>query len=165
MLHLKTIEGRLGAEGLQFAIVASRFNDFIVDRLVGGAVDYLVRHGADKENLILVRVPGAYEMPLAAKRLAQSKRFHGIICLGAVIRGSTPHFDYVAAEVSKGLAQIMLDSGIPVGFGVLTTDTLEQAVERAGSKAGNRGSDAAAATLEMVRVLEQIEQSVWISGR
>ena len=156
MLHLKTIEGRLGAEGLQFAVVASRFNDFIVDRLVGGAVDYLLRHGADKENLTLVRVPGAYEMPLAAKRLAQTKKFHGIICLGAVIRGSTPHFDYVAAEVSKGLAQVMLDSGIPVGFGVLTTDTLEQAVERAGSKAGNKGSDAAAATLEMVRVLEQM---------
>lgn len=156
MLHLKTIEGRLGAEGLQFAIVASRFNDFIVDRLVGGAVDYLLRHGADKEYLTLVRVPGAYEMPLAAKRLAQSKRYHGVICLGAVIRGATPHFDYVAAEVSKGLAQVMLDSGVPVGFGVLTTDTLEQAVERAGSKAGNKGADAAAATLEMIRVLEQV---------
>lgn len=156
MLHLKTIEGRLSAEGLQFAIVASRFNDFIVDRLVGGAVDYLLRHGADKDSLTLVRVPGAYEMPLAAKRLAQTKRFQGIICLGAVIRGSTPHFDYVAAEVSKGLAQVMLDSGIPIGFGVLTTDTLEQAVERAGSKAGNKGVDAAAAALEMIRVLEQV---------
>lgn len=156
MLHLKTIEGRLSAEGLQFAIVASRFNDFIVDRLVGGAVDYLLRHGADKDSLTLVRVPGAYEMPLGAKRLAQTKRFQGIICLGAVIRGSTPHFDYVAAEVSKGLAQVMLDSGIPIGFGVLTTDTLEQAVERAGSKAGNKGVDAAAACLEMIRVLEQV---------
>jgi 6,7-dimethyl-8-ribityllumazine synthase len=156
MLHLKTIEGHLHAEGLQFAIVASRFNDFIVDRLVGGAVDYLLRHGANKENLTLVRVPGAYEMPLAAKRLAQSKRFHGVICLGALIRGSTPHFDYIAAEVSKGLAQVMLDSGVPVGFGVLTTDTLEQAVERAGSKAGNKGADAAAATLEMIHVLKQV---------
>ncbi len=156
MLHLKTIEGRLAAEGLQFAIVASRFNDFIVDRLVGGAVDYLLRHGADKDHLTLVRVPGAYEMPLVAQRLAQSKRYHGVICLGAVIRGSTPHFDYVAAEVSKGLAHVMLESGIPVGFGVLTTDTLEQAVERAGSKAGNKGADAAAATLEMIRVLEQV---------
>jgi 6,7-dimethyl-8-ribityllumazine synthase len=156
MLHLQTIEGRLDAHGLHFALVASRFNDFIVDRLVGGAVDYLLRHGALKDNLTLVRVPGAYELPLAAKRLAQSKRFQGIICLGAVIRGSTPHFDYVAAEVSKGLAQVMLDSGIPVGFGVLTTDTLEQAVERAGSKAGNKGVDAAAATLEMIRVLEQV---------
>lgn len=156
MLHLKTIEGHLDAQGLQFAIVASRFNDFIVDRLVGGAVDYLLRHGADRENLTLVRVPGAYEMPLAAKRLAESKLFHGVICLGALIRGSTPHFDYIAAEVSKGLAQVMLDSGVPVGFGVLTTDTLEQAVERAGSKAGNKGADAAAATLEMVRVLKQI---------
>lgn len=156
MLHIKTIEGRLGAEGLQFAIVASRFNDFIVDRLIGGAVDYLLRHGAAKENLTLVRVPGAYEMPLAAKRLAETKRYHGVICLGAVIRGSTPHFDYVAAEVSKGLAQVMLESGVPIGFGVLTTDTLEQAVERAGSKAGNKGVDAAAAALEMIRVLEQV---------
>lgn len=156
MLHMKTIEGRLGAEGLQFAIVASRFNDFIVDRLIGGAVDYLLRHGAAKENLTLVRVPGAYEMPLAAKRLAETKRYHGVICLGAVIRGSTPHFDYVAAEVSKGLAQVMLESGVPIGFGVLTTDTLEQAVERAGSKAGNKGVDAAAAALEMIRVLEQV---------
>ncbi|HDQ40397.1 MAG TPA: 6,7-dimethyl-8-ribityllumazine synthase [Desulfonatronum sp.] len=156
MLHLQTIEGRLDAQGLHFAIVASRFNDFIVDRLVGGAVDYLLRHGALKENLTLVRVPGAYELPLAAKRLAASKRFQGVICLGAVIRGSTPHFDYVAAEVSKGLAQVMLDSGVPVGFGVLTTDTLEQAVERAGSKAGNKGVDAASATLEMIRVLEQV---------
>ncbi|TVQ99939.1 MAG: 6,7-dimethyl-8-ribityllumazine synthase [Desulfovibrionales bacterium] len=155
MQHLETIEGRLDATGLRFAILASRFNDFIVDRLVGGAVDYLVRHGAEKTNITLIRVPGAYEMPLAAKRLAEAKRFHGIVCLGAVIRGATPHFDYVSAEVSKGLAQVMLDSGIPVGFGVLTTDTLEQAVERAGSKAGNKGVDAAAATLEMIRVLEQ----------
>lgn len=156
MHHLETIEGRLDATGLRFAILASRFNDFIVDRLVGGAVDYLVRHGAAKTDLTLVRIPGAYEMPLAAKRLAETKRFHGVVCLGAVIRGSTPHFDYVSAEVSKGLAQVMLDSGIPVGFGVLTTDTLEQAVERAGSKAGNKGVDAAAATLEMIRVLEQV---------
>ena len=156
MYHLETIEGRLDATGLRFAILASRFNDFIVDRLVGGAVDYLVRHGAEKSDITLIRVPGAYEMPLAAKRLAASGRFHGIVCLGAVIRGATPHFDYVAAEVTKGLAQIMLDTGLPVGFGVLTTDTLEQAVERAGSKAGNKGVDAAAATLEMIRVLEQV---------
>jgi 6,7-dimethyl-8-ribityllumazine synthase len=154
--HLETIEGRLDAEGLRFAILASRFNDFIVDRLVGGAVDYLLRHGAEKKDITLIRVPGAYEMPLAAKRLASSKRFDGIICLGAVIRGSTPHFDYVSAEVSKGLAQVMLDTGVPLGFGVLTTDTLEQAVERAGSKAGNKGVDAAAAALEMIRVLEQV---------
>jgi len=155
MYHLETIEGRLDATGLRFAILASRFNDFIVDRLVGGAVDYLVRHGAEQGDITLVKVPGAYEMPLATKRLAETKRFHGIVCLGAVIRGATPHFDYVSAEVSKGLAQVMMDSGVPVGFGVLTTDTLEQAVERAGSKAGNKGVDAAAATLEMIRVLEQ----------
>lgn len=155
MYHLETIEGRLDATGLRFAILASRFNDFIVDRLVGGAVDYLVRHGAEQGEITLVKVPGAYEMPLAAKRLAETKRFHGIVCLGAVIRGATPHFDYVSAEVSKGLAQVMMESGVPVGFGVLTTDTLEQAVERAGSKAGNKGVDAAAATLEMIRVLEQ----------
>jgi 6,7-dimethyl-8-ribityllumazine synthase len=154
--HLETIEGRLDAQGLRFAIVASRFNDFIVDRLVEGAVDYLLRHGAEKTNITLIRVPGAFEMPLAAKRLAQAKRFNGIVCLGAVIRGATPHFDYVCAEVSKGLAQVMMESGIPVGFGVLTTDSLEQAVERAGSKAGNKGVDAAAATLEMIRVLEQV---------
>lgn len=156
MHHLETIEGHLDAKGLRFAILASRFNDFIVDRLVGGAVDYLVRHGAAKADITLVRIPGAYEMPLAAKRLAESKRYHGVICLGAVIRGATPHFDYVSAEVSKGLAQVMLDTGIPVGFGVLTTDNLEQAVERAGSKAGNKGVDAAAAALEMIRVLEQV---------
>ncbi|GAB6057067.1 6,7-dimethyl-8-ribityllumazine synthase [Desulfonatronum thiosulfatophilum] len=156
MYHLETIEGRLDATGLRFAILASRFNDFIVDRLVGGAVDYLLRHGAEKSDITLMRVPGAYEMPLAAKRLAETKKYHGVVCLGAVIRGSTPHFDYVSAEVSKGLAQVMLETGVPIGFGVLTTDTLEQAIERAGSKAGNKGVDAAAATLELIRVLEQV---------
>jgi len=156
MLHLKTIEGRYEAKGLKFALVASRFNDFIVDRLIGGAVDYLVRHGAERDDLTLVRVPGAFEMPLVAKKLAASGAYHGVICLGAVIRGSTPHFDYVSAEVSKGIASASMDTGVPIGFGVLTTDTLEQAIERAGSKAGNKGVDAAAATLETVRVLEQL---------
>ncbi len=155
-MHIKTIEGQLRADGLRFAIVASRFNDFIVDRLVGGAVDYLLRHGAVREDLTLVRVPGAFEMPLVAKRLAASRKYSGIICVGAVIRGATPHFDFVAAEVSKGLAHVSLDFDVPVGFGVLTTDTLEQAIERAGSKAGNKGVEAAAATLETVRVLEQL---------
>jgi len=156
MKHLKTIEGQLDAKGLSFAIVASRFNDFIVDRLVGGAVDYLTRHGAEPGNLTLVRVPGAFELPLAAKKLAASGKYAGVLCLGAVIRGATPHFDFVASEATKGIALTMLESGLPVGFGLLTTDTLEQAVERAGSKAGNKGVEAAAAMLEMVRVMEQL---------
>jgi 6,7-dimethyl-8-ribityllumazine synthase len=156
-MSIKTIEGRLDAKGLTFAIVASRFNDFIVERLVSGAVDYLTRHGADPANLTIVRVPGAYELPLAAKKLATGKKKpHGIVCLGAVIRGATPHFDYVANECVKGMAQVMLESGVPLGFGVLTTDSLEQAIERAGSKAGNKGVEAASAVLEMVRVLEQL---------
>lgn len=156
MLHLKTIEGQLDASGLKFALVASRFNDFIVDKLVGGAVDYLARHGANREDMTLVRLPGAFEMPVVAKKLAQKGEYDAIICLGAVIRGSTPHFDYVASEVTKGLAQVALEYGVPVGFGVLTTDTLEQAIERAGSKAGNKGVEAASAALESVRVLEQL---------
>ena len=156
MLHLRTIEGGFQAQGLKFAILAGRFNDFIVDKLIGGAVDCLLRHGAEKENLTLVRVPGAFEMPLAARKLAESGKYNGVVCLGAVIRGATPHFDYVAAEAAKGIAQASLETGVPMGFGVLTTDTLEQAVERAGSKAGNKGVDAALATLEMVRVLEQL---------
>lgn len=156
MQHVKTIEGQLDAKGLKFAIVASRFNDFIVDRLVGGAVDYLTRHGAEREDLTLVRVPGAFELPLAAKKLAASGKYSGVLCLGAVIRGATPHFDFVASEATKGIALAMLESGLPVGFGLLTTDTLEQAVERAGSKAGNKGVEAAAAMLEMCRVMEQI---------
>ena len=156
MPHVKTIEGQLDASGLSFAITASRFNDFIVDHLVGGAVDFLVRHGATRENITLVRLPGAYETPLVAKKLAASGRYDAVICLGAVIRGATPHFDYVAGECAKGLAQVMLESGVPVGFGILTTDSIEQAIERAGTKSGNKGADAAAAALEMVRVMKQI---------
>jgi 6,7-dimethyl-8-ribityllumazine synthase len=153
---IRTLEGRFDATGLKFAIVAGRFNDFIVDKLVSGAVDYLLRHGAEEENITIVRAPGAFELPLVATRAAASGKFHGVVCLGAVIRGATPHFDYVAAEAAKGLARAALDTGVPVGFGVLTTDTLEQAIERAGSKAGNKGVDAAAATLETIRVLEQL---------
>ncbi len=156
MQSVKTVEGRLEARGLKFAIVATRFNDFIVDRLVGGAVDYLVRHGAAKEDLTLVKLPGAFELPLVARKLAASKAYDGVICLGAVIRGSTPHFDYVAGECAKGIAMAAMETGVPMGFGVLTTDTLEQAIERAGSKAGNKGVEAAAAVLETVRVLEQL---------
>jgi 6,7-dimethyl-8-ribityllumazine synthase len=156
MYHISTIEGQMTAKGLSFAILAARFNDTIVDRLVGGAIDYILRHGGERENLTIVRVPGAFEMPLAAKKLAATGKYSAIICLGAVVRGHTPHFDFVAGECTKGLAQVSLDSGVPVGFGLLTTDNLEQAIERAGTKAGNKGVEAAAAALELVRVLEQI---------
>lgn len=156
MLHIKTVEGQLTAKGLKFAIVACRFNDIIVDRLVGGAVDYLARHGAEREDLTIIRIPGAFELPIVCQKLAAKGGYDGIIALGAVIRGATPHFDFVASEATKGLAQISLQSGVPVGFGLLTTDNLEQAIERAGSKAGNKGVEAAAALLETVRVLEQL---------
>ncbi|MGE4551729.1 MAG: 6,7-dimethyl-8-ribityllumazine synthase [Desulfovibrionaceae bacterium] len=156
MPHPTTIEGRLDAKGLKFAIVAARFNDFIVDKLIAGAMDALVRHGADAGDITIYRVPGAFEMPLVAEKLARKGGMDAIVCVGAVIRGATPHFDFVANECAKGLAQVMLQSGMPIGFGVLTTDNLEQAIERAGSKAGNKGVDAAMAALESVRVLEQI---------
>ncbi|MDR3640336.1 MAG: 6,7-dimethyl-8-ribityllumazine synthase [Humidesulfovibrio sp.] len=156
MHHIKTIEGQLDAKGLKVAIIASRFNDFIVDKLIGGAVDALARHGASREDMTLVKIPGAFEMPLIAKKLAATGKFDGIVCVGAVIRGATPHFDFVANECAKGLAQVSLEFGIPLGFGVLTTDNLEQAIERAGSKAGNKGVDAAMAMLETARVASQI---------
>lgn len=155
MPSIKTIEGMLDAKGLKIALVASRFNDFIVDKLVGGAVDYLIRHGIDSNDLTLVKIPGAFEFPVVVKKLAQSGKYDGIVCLGAVIRGATPHFDFVASEATKGIAQSSLETGTPIGFGLLTTDTLEQAIERAGSKAGNKGVEAAAALLETIRVLEQ----------
>lgn len=156
MQHIRTVEGKLQAEGLKFAIVAGRFNDFITEKLIAGAVDYLTRHGGRREDMLIVRVPGAFEIPLAAKKLAQGAEYDAVICVGAVIRGATPHFDFVAGECAKGLAMVSLESGVPVGFGVLTVDTIEQAVERAGSKAGNKGVEAAAAALEMVRVLQQL---------
>ena len=156
MLHIKTIEGKLDAKNLKIALVASRFNDFIVDKLLGGAVDYFVRHGMDKENMTIYKIPGAFEFPVVVKKLVRKKEYDGIVCVGAVIRGATPHFDYVASEATKGIAQTSLESGVPIGFGLLTTDTLEQAIERAGSKAGNKGVEAAAALLETIRVLEQI---------
>lgn len=149
----KIIEGRLAAEGLRVAIVVSRFNDFICARLVDGALDALRRHGASEEDLSVVKVPGAFEIPLMAKRLAQSGKYDTVVCVGAVIRGATPHFDYVAAEVSKGIAQVGLETGVPIAFGVLTTDSIEQAIERAGSKAGNKGFEAAMAAIEMVDVI------------
>ncbi len=154
--EINTIEGYLQAQGLKFALVATRFNDFVVDKMVNGALDYLVRHGAAKEDLTLIKVPGSFELPVVVKKLAQKIEYDGIISLGAIIRGSTPHFEYVASEVSKGLAQVSLDYSVPVGFGILTTDTLEQAVERAGSKAGNKGVEAAAAVLETSQVLNKL---------
>ena len=156
MPHIKTIEGQLDSKGLKIAFVAGRFNDIIVDRLIGGAVDYLARHGCEKENMTLIKVPGAFEIPVVTKKLAESGKYDGIVVLGAVIRGATPHFDYVCNECAKGVAQVSMDNDLPIGFGLLTCDTIDQAVERAGSKAGNKGVEAASAMLETVRVMEQI---------
>ena len=155
----KTIEAKLLAEGKKFGVVVSRFNDFITDRLVGGAVDALLRCGATDENIEVAKVPGSFEIPLIAKKMAQRKRYDAIICLGAIIRGATPHFDYVSAEVSKGIAMVSVDSEIPVIFGILTTDTIEQAIERAGTKAGNKGYGAAMAAVEMANLMEVIEKA------
>lgn len=152
----KIIEGKLDASGLKFGLVVSRFNSFICDRLVEGAIDALLRHGASREDLQIVRVPGAFEIPMTAKKMAATGRYDALICLGAVIRGATPHFDYVSAEVSKGVASVSLDAGIPVAFGVLTTDNIEQAIERAGSKAGNKGSEAAVTAIEMVNLFKAL---------
>jgi 6,7-dimethyl-8-ribityllumazine synthase len=152
----KSIEGRLDAKGLKIGILVSRFNSFIGERLVEGALDALLRHGAEDDNLVVVRVPGAFEIPLAARKMVATGRYDAVVCLGAVIRGATPHFDYVSAEVSKGIATVSLEAGIPVTFGVLTTDTLEQAIERAGSKAGNKGFDAAMAAIEMANLFKAL---------
>ena len=153
----RTFEGKISAEGFHFAIIVARFNDFISSKLVEGAMDALKRHGADDDQISLIRVPGAFEIPLAAKRIVENGRYHAVICLGAVIRGATPHFDYVAAEVSKGIAAVALDSKIPLTFGVLTTENLEQAIERAGSKSGNKGWDAAMAAMEMVNLFKALD--------
>ena len=150
----RVIEGILTAEGVKFGIVVSRFNDFINKRLLDGALDALSRHGADDENISIVKVPGSFEIPLMAQKLAGSGKYDAVICLGAVIRGATPHFEYISAEVTKGIAKVTLDSGIPVSFGILTTDNIEQAIERAGSKSGNKGWDAAMSAIEMVNVLK-----------
>jgi 6,7-dimethyl-8-ribityllumazine synthase len=152
----KIIQGDLSGKGLKIGIVAARFNDFITGRLVEGALDGLQRHGVAEADIEIVRVPGAYEIPLVAKRLAQAKKYNAIICLGAVIRGATPHFEYVSAEVSKGVASVSQDTGMPVIFGVLTTDTIEQAIERAGTKSGNKGWDAALSAIEMANVVKQL---------
>ncbi len=157
-MDIKTLEGDLHARELRFVIVASRFNDFIVDQLVRGAIDMLRRHGAGEKQIELVRVPGAYELPLVARKLALTKRYDAVIALGAVIKGATAHFDYVAGECASGLARVANDTGIPVAFGVLTTDTIEQAMERAGTKAGNKGADAAVTAIELANLLRKIEQ-------
>ncbi|MGM0415564.1 MAG: 6,7-dimethyl-8-ribityllumazine synthase [Thermodesulfobacteriota bacterium] len=150
------IAGNLDSTGHKYAIVVSRFNSFICERLVEGALDASLRHGAQDDNIDVIRVPGAFELPLATKKVAQSGKYDAVICLGAVIRGATPHFDYVSAEVSKGIASVSLDTGVPVAFGVLTTDTIEQAVERAGTKAGNKGFEAAVTAMEMVNLFRNI---------
>jgi len=152
---MKTYEGNLIAQGLKFGIVAGRFNEFIGGKLIAGALDGLKRHGVDEDDIELLWVPGAFEIPLAAKKMAKTLKYDGVICLGAVIRGSTPHFDYVASEVSKGIAHVTLETDVPVIFGVLTTDTIEQAIERAGTKAGNKGYDAAVTAIEMANLLKQ----------
>ncbi len=152
------IEAPLSAEKKRFAIVASRFNDFITERLVGGAMDALTRSGAKESDVDIVKVPGAFEIPLIAKKLVDKGGYDAVLCLGAVIRGATPHFDYISAEVSKGVAQVGLEAKIPVIFGVLTVDTIEQAVERAGTKAGNKGWDSAIAAIEMANLIQLIDQ-------
>lgn len=154
---MKVVEGKLDGKGLKFAIVVSRFNSFITEQLLFGALDALKRHGVNEDDITLFKVPGSYEIPLVCKKVATKGQYDAIIALGAVIRGSTPHFDYVASEVAKGVAQVTLDSGKPVIFGVLTTDTIEQAIERAGTKAGNKGYDAAINAIEMAKLLKELK--------
>ena len=153
----KTHEGKLVAKGFKFALIVSRFNDFIVRKLMEGAMDALVRHGAEDKDIDTIKVPGAFEIPLVAKKLAKSGKYDAVICLGAVIRGATPHFEYVASEVSKGIAAVNLETEVPVTFGVLTTDNIEQAIERSGSKSGNKGWDAAISAIEMVNLMQSIK--------
>jgi 6,7-dimethyl-8-ribityllumazine synthase len=153
---MKRFEGELQAEGLKFAIIVSRFNEFITGKLLEGAVDALIRHGAAEKNIDIIKVPGSFEIPLIAKKAAQKKSYDAVICLGTIIRGATPHFDYVAAEAAKGIATASMETGVPIAFGVLTTDTIEQAVERAGTKSGNKGWDAAMVAIEMAQLLKKL---------
>lgn len=153
---MKIYEGKLIAEGLKFGIVVGRFNEFIGGKLLSGAIDGFKRHGVEDENIEIAWVPGAFEIPLIAKKMVNTKKYDAVICLGAVIKGSTPHFDYVSSEVSKGVASVSLETGVPVIFGVLTTDTIEQAIERAGTKAGNKGYDAAVTAIEMANLLKEV---------
>ncbi len=153
---MKILEGKLNSEGKKIAIVASRFNEFITSKLIDGATDMLKRHGTKEEDITLAWVPGAFEIPSVAKKIADSNKYDAIICLGCVIRGATPHFDYVSAEVSKGIATVSLSSNVPIAFGVLTTENIEQAIERAGTKSGNKGSDAALTVIEMIDLYSKI---------
>jgi len=155
-VKMKVIQGELQAKGLKFAIIVSRFNDFITGKLLEGAVDALLRHGAKEEDIDVIKVPGAFEIPLTAKKIAAKGSYDALICLGTVIRGATPHFDYVASEVSKGVATASMETGVPIAFGVLTTDTIEQAVERAGTKSGNKGFDAAMTAMEMAQIFKKL---------
>jgi 6,7-dimethyl-8-ribityllumazine synthase len=155
-MNLKTIEGDLTVNEAKFCLVVSRWNSFIVDSLESGAIDTLIRHGASTDDIVVVRVPGAFEMPIVLNKVAASARYDAIVALGAVIRGGTPHFEYVAGEAVKGMAQVMLQHGTPISFGILTVDTVEQAIERAGTKAGNKGGEAAATAIEMVNLLRQL---------
>ena len=157
MDNIKTIEGDLQCRELRFAIVAARFNDFIVEQLIRGAVDALKRHGAADKQIEIVRAPGAYDMPVVARKLAQSRKYDAIVALGAVIKGATEHFDYVAGECASGLSRVSQETGVPIAFGVLTTDNIEQAIERAGTKAGNKGADAAVTAIELANLLRRIE--------
>lgn len=152
----KILQGNFNGEGKRIGIVVSRFNEFITSKLLGGALDALTRHGVKEEDVTVAWAPGAFEVPLVAKHMAQSGKFNAVLALGCVIRGATPHFDYVAAEAAKGIGHVMLDTGVPVMFGILTTDSIEQAIERAGTKSGNKGSDAAMGALEMANLLEQL---------
>ena len=153
---MKTLEGKLTAKNMKIAIVVARFNEFITSKLLSGCVDCLIRHEAANEDLTVAWVPGAFEIPMAAKKLAESGKYDAVICLGAVIRGATPHFDYVCAEASKGIAQVSMQTGVPVAFGVLTTENIQQAVERAGTKAGNKGVDCAMTAMEMVNLFKEM---------
>ena len=153
---MKKYEGELQAKGLKFAVIVSRFNEFITSKLLDGAVDALLRHGASEENIDVIKVPGSFEIPLVAKKIAKKKSYDAIICLGTIIRGATPHFEYVASEAAKGIALVSLEAEIPVAFGIITADTIEQAIERAGTKSGNKGWDAALVAVEMAQLLKKL---------
>ena len=153
---MKKYEGELQAKGLKFSIIVSRFNEFITNKLLDGAIDGLLRHGADEKDIEIVKVPGSFELPLAARKVAGKKNIDAVICLGTIIRGATPHFDYVASEAAKGIASASFETGVPIAFGVITSDTIEQAIERAGTKSGNKGWDAALVAIEMAQLLKKL---------
>jgi 6,7-dimethyl-8-ribityllumazine synthase len=153
----KTFEGKLGAQGLKFGVVASRWNSFITDRMLAGAMDALIRHGASDKNIEVARVPGTFEIPIIAKKMANSGKYNAVVCIGCLIRGETPHFDYLAGEVTHGIGQLARDSGVPVAYGIITVENLEQAIDRAGAKSGNKGAEAAVAAIEMANLMKELE--------